>query len=50
MCRSDKPHMTGNWSTSKEVLEEDIMPDFCCGFSYITSPQVGPSLRALDIS
>ena len=35
--------MTGNWSTSKEVLEEDVMPDFCCGFSYITSPQVGPS-------
>ena len=38
--RSDKPHMTGNWSTSKQELEDDIMPDFCCGFSYITSPKV----------
>ena len=38
--RSDKPHMTGNWSTSKQELEDDIMPDFCCGFTYITSPEV----------
>ena len=38
--RSDKPHMTGNWSTSKQELEDDIMPDFCCGFTYITSPKV----------
>ena len=38
--RSDKPHMTGNWSTTKEELEDDIMPDFCCGFTYITSPEV----------
>ena len=38
--RSDKPHMTGNWSTTKQELEDDIMPDFCCGFTYITSPEV----------
>ena len=39
--RSSRPHMTGNWSTTKEELEDDIMPDFCCGFSYITTPAVG---------
>ena len=42
--RSSTPHMTGNWSTSKEELEDDIMPDFCCGFLYLTSPTVGASL------
>ena len=26
--RSAGPHMTGNWSTSKEELEADIMPDY----------------------
>ena len=39
--RSDRPHMTGNWSTTREELEDDIMPDFCCGFTYITTPGVG---------
>ena len=42
--RSSRPHMTGNWSTTKEELEDDIMPDFCCGFSYITTPSVGSKL------
>merc|ERR1712198_185656 len=42
--RSSTPHMTGNWSTSKEELEDDIMPDFCCGFLYLTSPKVGAAL------
>ena len=42
--RSDRPHMTGNWSTTKEELEDDIMPDFCCGFTYITTPGVGARL------
>ena len=36
--------MTGNWSTTKEELEDDIMPDFCCGFTYITTPGVGARL------
>merc|ERR1719347_235920 len=42
--RSAGPHMTGNWSTSKEELEADIMPDFCCGFLYLTTPGVGTAL------
>jgi len=42
--RSAGPHMTGNWSTSKEELEADIMPDFCCGFLYLTTPRVGTAL------
>lgn len=35
------PHMTGNWSLSKEDLEADVMPDFCCGFLSLTTPKVG---------
>ena len=42
--RSANPHMTGNWSTTKEELEADIMPDFCCGFLYLTTPGVGAAL------
>jgi len=42
--RSSSPHMTGNWSTTKEELEADIMPDFCCGFLYLTTPRVGAAL------
>jgi len=42
--RSSGPHMTGNWSTTKEELEADIMPDFCCGFMYLTTPRVGAAL------
>ena len=42
--RSSGPHMTGNWSTTKEELEADIMPDFCCGFLYLTTPRVGAAL------
>ena len=41
--------MTGNWSISKEELEDDIMPDFCCGFSYITTPEVYSNLIVLNV-
>ena len=36
--------MRGNWSLSKDQLEEDILPDFCSGFLYITTPVVGAAL------
>ena len=42
--RSSRPHMRGNWSLSKDELEADILPDFCTGFLYITSPKVGAAL------
>ena len=42
--RSEKPHMLGNWSVSKDQMEEDIVPDFCAGFLYLTSPKVGAEL------
>ena len=55
--RSDKLHMTGeptlyndgnaalskgNWSISREQVEDDYHPDFCSGFLYLTSPQGWP--------
>ena len=42
--RSDRTHMTGNWSISKEQLDLDIHPDFCSGFLYLTTPLVGAAL------
>ena len=42
--RSEKPHMLGNWSISKEELESDVVPDFCAGFLYVTTPKVGAAL------
>jgi len=42
--RASRPHMRGNWSVSKEEYEEDIMPDFCTGFLYVTTPRVGSAL------
>jgi len=42
--RVARGHMRGNWSLTKEDLEDDIMPDFCSGFLYITSPRVGYKL------
>ena len=42
--RSDRPHMLGNWSIPKEELEADMVPDFCAGFLYLTTPQVGAAL------
>ena len=37
--RSDRTHMTGNWSISRHQLDLDYHPDFCSGFLYVTSPQ-----------
>ena len=42
--RSDRPHMLGNWSVPKDQLESDIVPDFCAGFLYLTTPRVGSAL------
>ena len=42
--RLARPHMRGNWSLTKEELEVDILPDFCTGFLYVTTPQVGAAL------
>ena len=42
--RSTQPHMSGNWSVSKEQYELDTMPDFCTGFLYVTTPRVGAGL------
>ena len=39
--RASRPHMRGNWSVTTEEYEEDIMPDFCTGFLYVTTPKVG---------
>jgi len=44
------PHMAGNWSLSKEDLETDVMPDFCCGFLSVTTPQVGAALVQVALS
>ena len=42
--RSARPHMSGNWSISKQQFELDTMPDFCTGFLYVTTPRVGAQL------
>ena len=42
--RSDRTHMTGNWSISRDQVEADYHPDFCCGFLYLTTPSVGAEL------
>ena len=42
--RAEHPHMTGNWSVSKEQFDADIVPDWCTGFLYITTPKVGAGL------
>jgi len=42
--RVSKGHMRGNWSVTKKDLKEDVMPDFCSGFLYMTSPVVGAAL------
>ena len=42
--RASRPHMRGNWSVSKEEYDEDVMPDFCTGFLYVTTPRVGAAL------
>ena len=44
VLRSATPHMTGNWSVSRAVFDRDVMPDFCIGFLYVTTPQVGAAL------
>ena len=48
--RSDRPHMLGNWSITKDQLESDIVPDFCAGFLYITTPRVGAALVQVGLS
>ena len=42
--RLARPNMRGNWSLTKEELEADILPDFCSGFLYVTTPMVGAAL------
>jgi len=42
--RSSRPHMRGNWSLTKDQLEDDVLPDFCSGFLYVTKPQIGAAL------
>jgi len=42
--RLSRPNMRGNWSLTKEELDVDILPDFCSGFLYVTTPQVGAAL------
>ena len=44
--RSERTHMTGNWSISRDQLDLDYHPDFCSGFLYITSAQ-GKSLGGI---
>ena len=45
--RSDRTHMTGNWSISRDQLHLDYHPDFCSGFLYVTSVQ-GKSLHVIQ--
>ena len=42
--------MLGNWSIPKDQLESDIVPDFCAGFLYITTPRVGAALVQVGLS
>ena len=48
--RSEKPHMLGNWSVSKDQIEVDIVPDFCAGFLYLTSLKVGGELVQVGVA
>ena len=48
--RSDRTHMTGNWSISKDQLEMEFHPDFCSGFLYVTSPKVGAALVQVGLA
>merc|ERR1719357_1860289 len=48
--RSAKPRMRGNWSLTKDELDQDILPDFCSGFLYITTPKVGAELVQVGLS
>ena len=50
VLRSATPHMTGNWSVSKEEFDRDVMPDFCIGFLYVTTPKVGAALVQIAFS
>ena len=35
---------SGNWSINEEQFPWDVIPDWCTGFLYITTPQVGAEL------
>jgi len=48
--RSERAHMLGNWSVTKDQLESDIVPDFCAGFLYITTPRVGAALVQVGLA
>ena len=48
--RSDRTHMTGNWSISKDQLDIEFHPDFCSGFLYVTTPTVGAALVQVGLS
>ena len=48
--RLSRPNMRGNWSLTKDQHEADILPDFCSGFLYVTSPQVGAALVQVGLA
>jgi len=48
--RVSRGHMRGNWSLTKQELDVDVMPDFCSGFLYLTSPRVGAALVQVGLS
>ena len=49
VTKSSKGHMTGNWTVKKDDLEhvgdqKEFIPDFCVGYLYLTTPEVGAAL------
>ena len=36
--------MLGNWSVPRSQLAADTVPDFCAGFLYAVTPQLGARL------
>lgn len=42
--RKSHMQMTGNWSISEEQFPWDVIPDWCTGFLYVTTPAVGAQL------
>lgn len=44
VIRNKKSHMMGNWTVSKEEIDDEVFDDFCFGFLYLTTPEVGANL------
>jgi len=44
VIRKSHFHITGNWSIDEEQFPWDVVPDWCTGFLYITTPKVGAEL------